>query len=61
MQLQEGIFPSVSTRFKALANEIDTKFFLPDTMQENLAFSMLGTSRVPSLIWSAFTEVVYDL
>lgn len=61
MQLQGGVFPSVSTRFKALANEIGTKFFLPDTMQENLAFSTLGMSRVPSLIWSAFTEVVYDL
>lgn len=61
MQLQGGIFPSASTRSKALANEIGTKFFLPDTMQENLDFSMPGMSRVPSLIWSAFTEVVHDL
>lgn len=61
MQLQGGIFPSVFTRFKALADEIGTKFFFPDMMQENLDFSILGMSRVPSLIWSAFMEVVDDL
>ena len=44
MQLQGGIFPSASTRSKALVNEIGTKFFLPDTMQENLDFSMPGMS-----------------
>ena len=49
------------TRFKALANEIGTKFFFPDMMQENLDFSILGMSRVPSLISSAFMEVVDDL
>ena len=49
------------TRFKALADEIGTKFFFPDMMQENLDFSILGMSRVPSLIWSAFMEVVDDL
>ena len=58
MQLHRGLFPSVFTSFRALANGIGTKFLLLGVAQQNLAVSILGMSITTSLIWSAFIEVI---